>query len=113
MSSPLSPPPLYSNARCSPLNTIGLPYYETPLLSALPSDVTLPTHIFPPAAPIPAAVLATMKYNENIAYAPLPKELRGRRNLFVAGIRKQNGRFRSWKAKGDEVGLFPRARVNV
>lgn len=44
-----------------------------------------------------------MKYNENIAYASLPKELRGRRNMTTAEPRKGGARFRSGKPAADEV----------
>lgn len=44
-----------------------------------------------------------MKFNENIAYATLPKELRGRRNLANSEPRKGAGRFRSGKPALDEV----------
>ncbi|KAH8833946.1 ubiquitin carboxyl-terminal hydrolase-domain-containing protein [Flagelloscypha sp. PMI_526] len=98
----VEPPPSIEWDDMTPLNSIGLPFYEETLLSALPSSVTHPAHTFPPLAQIPTAVLTTMKYNENVAYAPLPKELRGRRNLFVAGIRKRNARFRSGKGRGEE-----------
>jgi hypothetical protein len=47
---------------------------------------------------IPLSVLSTIKLNDGIAYAPLPRELRGRRNMIVAAPKDQ-GRFRSGKAE--------------
>lgn len=44
-----------------------------------------------------------MKFNENIAYATLPKELRGRRNVANSEPRKGSARFRSGKSTMDEV----------
>lgn len=40
-----------------------------------------------------------MKMNDNVAYAPLPRELKGRRNMVSGGPRKTNGRFRSGKSQ--------------
>ncbi|KAF7970658.1 hypothetical protein HWV62_23300 [Athelia sp. TMB] len=81
----------------TPLNTIGLPHYDQPLLSSwtpffVPSNMN-----FPPPAKIPPQILATMKMNDNIAYAALPKELKGRRNMIASGKPGQNARFRSGK----------------
>ncbi|EFI28391.1 PAB-dependent poly(A)-specific ribonuclease subunit PAN2 [Coprinopsis cinerea okayama7 len=82
----------------TPLNSIGLPYYETPLLSAW-SPVVATAPYFPPPQRIPPQVLNSIKTNDNIAYAPLPKELRGRRNLAIAAPKKENARFRSGKGR--------------
>ncbi|KZP32520.1 PAB-dependent poly-A-specific ribonuclease subunit PAN2 [Athelia psychrophila] len=86
------------------LSTIGLPYYDQSLLSSwtplfVPSNMT-----FPPPAKIPPQVLSTMKMNDNVAYAALPKELKGRRNMVISGKQGKNGRFRSGK-KMQEVTL--------
>lgn len=35
--------------------------------------------------------------NDNVAYAALPKELKGRRNMVVSSKQGKNGRFRSGK----------------
>ncbi|EMD34423.1 hypothetical protein CERSUDRAFT_117294 [Gelatoporia subvermispora B] len=83
----------------TPLNTIGMPFYDELLLSSWTSDfVTTPLH-FPPPPKIPQQVLDTMKINDNIAYAALPKELRGRRNVVIAAPRKSEGRFRSGRSR--------------
>ncbi|KAJ7789389.1 ubiquitin carboxyl-terminal hydrolase-domain-containing protein [Mycena olivaceomarginata] len=86
----------------TPLNSIGLPYYESRLLSSwTPLFVSTPAN-YPPPAKIPPQILATMKLNDNIAYAPLPRELKGRRNMVPAGSRNKKGRFRSGKSHGNE-----------
>jgi PAB-dependent poly(A)-specific ribonuclease subunit 2 len=38
-----------------------------------------------------------MKMNDNVAYAALPKELKGRRNMVFSARRNDYGRFRSGK----------------
>lgn len=87
-----------------PLNSIGLPHYKTQLLSAwTPHFSSSRTVSYPPPQKIPTQILNTMKMNDNVAYAPLPKELRGRRNVVVTGKRKMGGRFRSGKSGVGEV----------
>ncbi|KAJ8093092.1 poly(A)-specific ribonuclease [Marasmius tenuissimus] len=85
----------------TPLNSIGLPHYKTQLLSAWTPQFAMSTPTYPPPPKIPLQVLNTMKINDNVAYAPLPKELRGRRNM-VSAPRKSNGRFRSGKSRTGE-----------
>jgi len=97
--------------RCSqidysrPLNSIGLPYYDTQLLSSWSSQFATTIGDYLPPTKIPPQVLNTMKTNDNVAYAPLPKELRGRRNVISVGPSRGNGRFRSGKSKPTEVTL--------
>ena len=50
---------------------------------------------------IPLSVLSTMKMNDGIAYAPLPRELKGRRNMTTVAAPKDQGRFRSEKQRSD------------
>ncbi|EPQ58579.1 hypothetical protein GLOTRDRAFT_35919 [Gloeophyllum trabeum ATCC 11539] len=91
----------------TPLNSIGLPYYNSMLLSAWsPQFMTTKAH-FPPPAKIPPQVLSTMKMSDNVAYAPLPKELKGRRNVVVVAPRKDQARFRSGKMRRQEVRSEP------
>jgi PAB-dependent poly(A)-specific ribonuclease subunit 2 len=61
---------------------------------------------YPPPAKIPPQILNTMKMNDNIAYAALPRELKGRRNMVVVGPQKNNGRFRSGKSWTNDVSDF-------
>ena len=42
-----------------------------------------------------------MKMNDGIAYAPLPRELKGRRNMITVAAPKDQGRFRSGKQRSD------------
>lgn len=79
------------------LGSIGLPYYKTPLLSSQIS-LSVPHGIqpFPPPAKIPPKVLETMRTVDFVGYAPLPKDLVGRRNV-AATAAVESGRFRSTK----------------
>ena len=99
----------FSTSPFSPLNSIGMPYYSTPLLSSWsPQFLSSAVPPYPPPAKIPPQVLATMKTNDNVAYAALPKELRGRRNRVVVSTTKDQARFRSGKAKrNDDVSPLP------
>lgn len=76
-----------------------MPYYNEQLLSSWTSDFISAGLHFPPAPRIPQVILNTMKVNDNVAYAALPKELRGRRNVAVTAPRRPGGRFRSGKGK--------------
>ncbi|GLB35065.1 putative catalytic subunit of the poly(A)-nuclease (PAN) deadenylation complex, one of two cytoplasmic mRNA deadenylases involved in mRNA turnover [Lyophyllum shimeji] len=81
----------------TPLNTVGLPFYDTPLLSAwTPQFVPTPVVYLPPPK-IPPQLLNTMKMKDNVAYAALPRELKGRRNTVAVDSQKYVGRFRSGK----------------
>ncbi|KAG6818206.1 hypothetical protein H0H87_000111 [Tephrocybe sp. NHM501043] len=44
-----------------------------------------------------------MKMKDNVAYAALPRELKGRRNVVNGELQKNNGRFRSGKTRKAEV----------
>lgn len=93
--------PLLSLTVCSsPLSTIGLPHYRTPLLSGWSRHLEAGDRNVPPPQKIPAQVLSTMRINDNVAYASLPKELRGHRNM-VSVSKKRTGRFRSGQNKND------------
>ncbi|KAF8654097.1 hypothetical protein AX16_003630 [Volvariella volvacea WC 439] len=83
----------------TPLNVIGLPYYDTKLLSAWRPQVI--ANLSPPPPRIPTQVLESMKMSGNVAYAPLPKELKGRRNM-TAILRKNTARFRSGKRNAED-----------
>ncbi|KAI6038459.1 ubiquitin carboxyl-terminal hydrolase-domain-containing protein [Pisolithus marmoratus] len=89
----------------TPLNSIGMPHYNTLLLSSwTPHFISHGLH-YPPPPKIPPQILNTMKINENIAYAALPKELRGRRNRVQVSNTRDQGRFRSGKNRRDDVDL--------
>ena len=90
---------------CSPLNVVGLPHYKHLLLSSWSNDFVPANMYFPPPPKIPAQILGSIKVNDTIAYASLPKELRGRRNVVATAPRKPNGRFRSGKSRYNDVGV--------
>lgn len=79
-----------------PLNAIGMPHYNTLLLSSWTKAFTpnRPKY-FPPPEVIPPQILNSMKLNDNIAYAAVPKELRGRRNMVIDVKKDRGARFRS------------------
>ncbi|KZS98990.1 cysteine proteinase [Sistotremastrum niveocremeum HHB9708] len=89
----------------TPLNSIGMPHYNTQLLSSWTPqfESTVSPHLFPPPAKIPSQVLSSMKTVDFVGYAALPKELRGTRNVVSAGARPApEGRFRSGQKKDEE-----------
>jgi PAB-dependent poly(A)-specific ribonuclease subunit 2 len=67
----------------SPLNAIGLPYYDDPLLSNISpcAYATLSSPLLQPSPSIPKSVLSSVRVVDGVGYAPLPKELRGKRNV--------------------------------
>jgi hypothetical protein len=87
-----------------PLNSVGLPHYNTLLLSSWTPQLE---SMKVSAAPmkIPQSVLSAIKMNDGIAYAPLPRELKGRRNVITVAAPKDQGRFRSGKQKSDVSGV--------
>ncbi|TFY82963.1 hypothetical protein EWM64_g1049 [Hericium alpestre] len=93
------PPPEIEWTDTTPLSSIGLPYYNTPLLSAWTSKFEPLAQYSNAPQKIPPQVLGTMKFNDNIAYATLPRELKGRRNMVTAIPRKDQGQFRSRKSR--------------
>lgn len=87
----------------TPLNSVGLPYYKSLLLSSwsphfVPSNGT---PLFPRPQKIPPGIIASMKRSGTVNYAPLPKELRGRRNV-VVGPKRVQARFRSGRMQRHE-----------
>ncbi|KAK7689093.1 hypothetical protein QCA50_007784 [Cerrena zonata] len=86
----------------TPLNSVGMPYYHTQLLSSWTPRLISTSVVSPLPPKIPQQVLDTMKFNDNVAYATLPKELRGRRNVVVSGPKKSGGRFRHQVVKNNE-----------
>ncbi|KAL7423333.1 poly(A)-specific ribonuclease [Cryptotrichosporon argae] len=83
---PEEPLPQINWNDATPLNLIGLPEYEDPLLSNFaPKDyATVTSPFFNPPEPIPPAVLAAMKVTDFIGYATTPREIRGKRNVVTA-----------------------------
>jgi PAB-dependent poly(A)-specific ribonuclease subunit 2 len=90
------------------LDRIGLPYYDSQLLSSWTPQFVSGDLNFPPPAKIPPHILADMKVNDNIAYATYPKELKGRRNVVTVGNNKNNARFISGMSSVDDVSSLQR-----
>ncbi|KAF9234026.1 ubiquitin carboxyl-terminal hydrolase-domain-containing protein [Melanogaster broomeanus] len=87
----------------TPLNSIGMPHYNNLLLSSWTPRFLSPfATAYPSPAKIPPQILSTMKINDNVAYAPLPKELRGWRNRVVVSNTRDQGRFRSGKGRRED-----------
>jgi len=102
---------LDTSIQTRPLNSVGLPYYDSQLLSSWTPQFISTSLNYPPPAKIPPQILNTMKMNDNVAYAALPRELKGRRNMVVVGPRKNHGRFRSGKSRSNDVGGIHRIIV--
>lgn len=81
-----------------PLNGVGLPYYDNHLLSSYDSILSPSSSYTPPPPKIPPEVLQTVRVQDHLQYAMLPKELQGHRNVVntsAAGRKAAEGRFRS------------------
>lgn len=89
----------------TPLNTIGMPHYNNLLLSSWTPHFASHGSHYPPPPSIPPQISSAIKVNDNIAYAALPKELRGKRNRAVVPSTKDQGRFRSGKNRKDDIEL--------
>jgi hypothetical protein len=90
-----------------PLNSVGMPLYDSFLLSANTRDLYHPSNPpFPPAPHIPAQIQSAIKTIDFIGYATLPKELRGKQNMIFGGGKAlaREARFRS--AKSSKVTLL-------
>ncbi|CAK9784309.1 putative subunit of the Pan2p-Pan3p poly(A)-ribonuclease complex [Cutaneotrichosporon oleaginosum] len=83
---PVEPPPPIAWDEGTPLNVIGVPHYEDPLLSNFsPADyATVYSPFFNPPEQIPQSILATLQYQDFVGYGQLPKEFKGRRNVVTA-----------------------------
>ncbi|KZV71779.1 hypothetical protein PENSPDRAFT_577089 [Peniophora sp. CONT] len=81
----------------TPLNSVGLPYYNQMLLSSWPAHLAKGRPSRPPPK-IPESILRVAKMSDGIMYAPLPRELRGMRNV-VQDREEEKGRFRSTASK--------------
>lgn len=70
----------------TPLNVIGVPHYEDPLLSNFsPYDyATVYSPFFNPPEVIPTSVLSNLNYQDFVGYGQLPKEFKGKRNMVTA-----------------------------
>ncbi|KAL9932023.1 hypothetical protein V8E36_009084 [Tilletia maclaganii] len=79
--------------RDTPLSALGLPFYDTPLLSSFDQwsyYAGAASPLFnPPAKPNPA-ILATMRQTDFVGYASLPRHLRGKRNAVQVSSQDDN-----------------------
>lgn len=79
-----------------PLNRVGMPYYDKELLSYYDHPLVPASTAVAPPQKIPPQVLNSVRVQDHLQYAILPKELRGRRNVVkTIPARKAEGRFRS------------------
>ncbi|TIB23248.1 hypothetical protein E3P77_01775 [Wallemia ichthyophaga] len=98
------PPPRIDWNDRTPLNTIGLPYYDTPLLSSMPLHMPLPdsSPMFNPPIQIPASVSKSLRTDIFPAHAHNPQENKGKRNLTPSRKAGRSGRNRIGGRKSDE-----------
>lgn len=91
-----------------------MPYYDEDLLSYYDHPLLPASTAVPPPQKIPPQVLSTVRVQDHLQYAILPKELRGHRNVVKsAPKRKVEGRFRSeLSRRNDEVSFFICLRVS-
>lgn len=66
-----------------PLSAIGVPFYDQPLCSNLPFEIyaSPSSPLFNPSPKLDHGVLAALRQVDGIQFAPLPRHLRGRRNV--------------------------------
>lgn len=77
------PPPVVNWTTETSLSKIGMPYYDDPLLSAMPYDehYSEASPLFNPPKKIDPAVLGAIRTVDKVSYAPLPRHLRQKRNV--------------------------------
>ncbi|PWN41313.1 hypothetical protein IE81DRAFT_292061 [Ceraceosorus guamensis] len=82
----------------TPLSSIGMPHYTETLLSVLDYNhySSSASPLFNPPTKIDPQVLSTMRTVDGVAYAPLPRHLRGKRNQI-------SGQGPGGTAKGDAL----------
>jgi PAB-dependent poly(A)-specific ribonuclease subunit 2 len=91
-----------------PLNSIGMPYYTDHLLSAWDKDFQTMPEYYPPPMKIPPQIMTSLKKVDELSFASMPRELRGKRNVLPSLGPKRQGRFRSDRKRHQgEVLLFP------
>lgn len=76
-----------------PLNAVGLPHYNLPLLSSLLPTLKGPPHHLTPALSIPPELLATIRQMDYVGYAPHQRTLL--RNQCVEPKKTARKKFRS------------------
>ena len=78
-------------------------HYTSLLSSWTPQFFSSTNSPYPPPAKIPPQIQSTIKINDNVTYAALPKELRGRRNRVVVSTAKDQRNFRSGRGRRDDA----------
>ncbi|GAA5974216.1 hypothetical protein JCM11641_003332 [Rhodosporidiobolus odoratus] len=113
MPDPVEPPESITWREDTPLNSIGMPYYTSPLLSLMPQSMTSPANHTGPhrRIPIDPQIVASAKTVDFVGYATYPPHLRNaaRRNQVTStNGRKLGGRlgvdapmFRSERERAD------------
>ncbi|EJD46063.1 hypothetical protein AURDEDRAFT_87257 [Auricularia subglabra TFB-10046 SS5] len=88
----------------TPLNIIGMPFYDRPLFSSwtpkfLPSNLS-----WPPPQKIPPQVLSSLQLRHGLMSAAVPRELKGKRNVVQTAAKiRTEGRFRSDRGRRSEA----------
>lgn len=80
---PETPPESINWTTETSLSTVGLPFYDEPLLSAIPYDeyYSDASPLFNPPKKIDPSILNSIRTVDKVSYAPLPRNLRGKRNV--------------------------------
>lgn len=76
-----------------------MPYYSDYLLSAYDKRFQTVPEYYPPPMKIPPQITSSLKQVDGLAFAQLPKELQGRRNVIPTAAKQRQGRFRSDKSR--------------
>ncbi|PVG02168.1 hypothetical protein CPB86DRAFT_811668 [Serendipita vermifera] len=79
----------------TPLSSIGMPYYTDYLLSSWDKDFQSVPEYYPPPMKIPPQIMTSLKKVDELSFASMPRELRGKRNVLPSLGPKRQGRFRS------------------
>ena len=76
-----------------------MPYYSDYLLSAYDKDFQSVPEYYPPPMKIPPQILSSLRQVDGLAFAQMPRELQGKRNVISTAGPKRQGRFRSEKSR--------------
>lgn len=80
-----------------------MPFYDNELLSYYDYPLAPASTAVPPPQKIPPQVLSSVRVQDHLQYAILPKELRGQRNVVKSTPKRMvEGRFRSELARRHE-----------
>jgi hypothetical protein len=76
-----------------------MPYYSDYLLSSYDKDFQTAPEYYPPPVKIPPQIMSSLRQVDGLAFARMPRELQGKRNVISTAGPKRQGRFRSEKAR--------------